>query len=312
MSESESNAAVSDLARLKQRLERRDTLAADCAELREKIEEMERELNGISFWLEEAEREIQKLNGSGLTGLVLAAFGKRTERIAAKTRELEGLREDHGSYDRLLESARRDLAGLEDQIEQLGDARSEYTRYLEDKREALSGSVGESGEALRKHEAEKSDGESQIKCLVSAIEAGREALDHLHDEVHVMGMMGRVRSAEGHGLLRTVVNAGRKRTVDECSSRARHSLTRFRNRIDAAGFGDSMRPLLADADQLLEGMAGKVRTSKLQVKTVDHGAVSRVDEIIREILGNLEDRLVRQKTLVADIDRRIQSILEQS
>lgn len=312
MSESDGNASVGELTQLKQRVERRDQLAADCAELREKIEEMERELNGIAFWLEEAEREIQKLSGSGLTGLLFAAVGKRTEKIEAKSRELEGLREDHGAYAGLLESARRDLAALEQEIEQLGDARAEYVRYLESRREQLAGSSGESAEALKGLTAEKGEAERRVKSLVAAIEAGREALNHVHDEAHVMGMMGRCRAAEGNGLLRAVVNAGRKQVVSDCSSRARQTLTRFRNRIEAAGAAQESSVAMAEADQLLAGMASQVRSRKFEVKTVDHDAVSRVDGLVRDILGMLEDQLSSEKARVTRIESRVQSLLEQA
>lgn len=310
MGESESRTQVGGLSQLKQRVERRDLLAADCAEMREKIEEMERELNGITFWLEEGEREIQKLNGSGLAGLLLAAVGKRTERLDAKTKELEGLREDHAAYGELLESARRDLARLENEVEQLGDAREEYLRCLESRREALSASSDESGDALRTLAGEKEAVTSRIKSIVAAIEAGREALDHLHDEVHVMGMMGRCRHVEVHRVIRSVMNKGRKRAVAECSGRARHSLTRFQNRIVTAGLGDQTTVAMGEADQLLAGMSGQVRTKRLTVRTFDADTVSRIDEIVRECLGMLEDRLTREKARVTQIDERVESLLD--
>ena len=109
-----------------------------------------------------------------------------------------------------------------------------------------------------------------------------------------------------------VINAGRKRTVEECSGRACHSLTRFRNRIESVGLTRQAACSLAEADQLLESLAGKVQSTKLQVRTVDPGVVSRVDEILREILGHLEDDLSREKSRLTDIDQRIQTLLEQS
>lgn len=312
MSDSESNIGVGELAQLKQRMERRDLLAADSAELREKIEEMERELNGIAFWLEEAEREIQKLNGSGLTGLLLAAVGKRTERIEAKSRELEGLREDHETYGKLLESARKDLQSLESEMEQLGDARAEYVHFLDSRREQVEGAEGKTGDALRGLTSEKVDIEARIKALVSAIETGRSALDHLHDEVHVMGMMGRCRAAEGHGLLRGVMNAGRKRTVSECTSRARQSLQRFRHRLDDVGMADQICVEMGEADQLLAGMSTKVRTGRFEIRTVDPETISRVDDIVRTILSQLEDCLSSEKARVAKVEASIQSLLERA
>ncbi|MCB9858208.1 MAG: hypothetical protein H6818_21185 [Phycisphaerales bacterium] len=312
MGESDTRSQVGELAQLKQRVERRDLLAADCAELREKIEEMERELNGIAFWLEEGEREIQKLNGSGLTGLLLAAVGKRTERVEAKTKELEGLREDHAAYGGLLESARRDLAKLENEVEQLGDAREAYIRCMESRREALAASSDESGDALRALSVEKAEVASRVKSIVAAIEAGREALDHLHDEVHVMGMMGRCRAVEANGILRSVMNSGRKQVVAECSGRARHSLTRFQNRIAASGLGEQTMVAMGEADQLLAGMSRQVRTNRLTVKTINAETVGRIDEIVRECLGLLEDRLTREKARVTQIDERVESLLEAS
>jgi len=310
MSESDAGAHVAELAKLKQRVERRDILAADCAEMREKIEEMERELNGISFWLEEGERELQKLNGSGLAGLLLAAVGKRTEKIESKTKELEGLREDHAAYGNLLTAAKRELASLENEIDQIGDARAEYIRELESRRETLSASGGESGAALRSMAAEKAEVESRIKSIAAAIDTGREALDHLHDEVHVIGMMGRCRAVEANGILRSVMNSGRKHVVAECSSRARQSLTRFQNRIAAAGFADATSILMAEADQLLAGMSGQVRTKRFSVKTVDGETVGRVDAIIRECLTMLEDRLAAEKSRLTQIEQRVESLLE--
>lgn len=312
MTEWNSSAGVGELAQLKQRVERRDTLAADCAELREKIEEMERELNGITFWLEEAEREIQKLNGSGIAGLLLAAVGKRTQRIEAKTKELEGLREDHEAYGKLLETARGDLATLESEMEQLGGARAEYIELLETRRASLAADGGEAGQTLNQKAREKEAVEGRIKSLAAAIDAGRDALNHIHDEVHIMGMMGRCRTVEAHGLLRGVMNAGRKQTASECSSRARQSLNRFRNRLDAAGLTDQTIVEMGEADQLLAGMSGQVRTSRYSVRAVDPSTIGRVDEIVRGIVSGLEDMLAKEKARIAQIEADVQKLLEQA
>lgn len=312
MSKSTSTAIVDDLARLKERVAHRNVLAADGAELREKIDEMEREYNGIAFWLEEAERELQRLNGGGLTGLIFAALGKRGTKVETKQRELDGLREDFAAFGKLLESARGDLAALESDLAQLADVQSEYDALRAKRRDEVVSASGAQAAQLIELTRERDEGKTRVKALIGAVESGREAIDHLHDEVHVIASMGRCRMAEGHGLLRVVLNAGRKHAVGDCAGRAGKSLERFRRRAEKACVATQSLAPLVEAETLVANLSGEVRTGKHEVRTVNHETVSRIDGILRAVVGDVEHALTAQRDRIAWLDDRIETILEQS
>src|SRR5690606_28284715 len=186
MHDSPGSAVAEDFSRLKARLSHRNHLAADCAELREKIEEIEREHRGIAFWLEESERELQRLIGGGLTGLVLAAFGRREEKIQAKQRELEGLREDCAAYGRLLSAAREDLERLEADLQQFADVQRECENERKRRHDALLATPGACGDQFRTAAANHEKAVANDKAIMASIALGREVIENLHDEVHAM------------------------------------------------------------------------------------------------------------------------------
>jgi len=311
MSESTGTAVAEELSRLKARVDRRNHLAADSAELRERIDEMEREHNGIAFWLEEAERELQRLRGGGLTGLIFAALGQRDSKIESKQREMEGLREDHAAFGKLLEAARGDMAKLDAELAQLADAQREYDLLRDRRRDEITHADGEQSDQIRDMTRQRDEAAARVKALTEAVDAGREAIEHLHDEVHVIASMGRCRVAEGHGLLRGMMQAGRKHAVADCAGRAGKTTARFRRRAESAGMTPETLAGLSDAERLIAGLSGDVKTGKYEVRTVNHETVARIDGIIREALDAIDHALKTEGDRILALDEKIEALLVQ-
>jgi hypothetical protein len=196
-------------------------------------------------------------------------------------------------------------------LEQLADAQRDYDAVRAQRREEVANASGEDAAQLCEMTRERDAAKARVKALVGTVEAGREAIDHLHDEVHVIASMGRCRMAEGHGLLRGVLNAGRKHTVADCAGRAGKSLERFRRRAEQAAVAPQSLIPLSEAETLVANLSGDVQSGKFEVRTVNHETISRVDGILRAVVGDVELILMKERDRIVRLDDRIEALLEQ-
>lgn len=304
-----------------------DQIAASMAELKAKLdrqEEMERKhgetcsaltqalqhLRALEVYLEQAQQDLKNLDGLSLTGLLYALTGRKGQAVEKARHEYASLSTEYKAYTRKIEALEIDISKLEKALDEIGDVRGLYQAGLQERQAAVESSRGAAADKLQDLRKKKADLERLVNALAKALHAGEEALKDLRDEVHVMGSMGRIRVAEGHGLIRAAVNSARKGAVEECAARVRATVRRFRSRLaDALGAGCADAEL-ADLDATLAGLAGEVRSGKWEVKTVDYDTTDEVDQRLQFANQLVEKKLVEAKREFQQIDARIKQTLE--
>ncbi len=298
------------MAELKVKLQRQEELERThrdrCAAMTQALQH----LRALEVYLEQAQEELNNLDGLSLTGLLYALTGRKGKAVDKARQDYAALSAEYKAFTQKIETLEDDITRLEKSLDEIGDVRALYQAGLRERESAVESSGGESAGRLQSLRQRKAEVQRLASALRKALEAGEEALKDLRDEVHVMGSMGRIRLAEGHGLIRAAVNTARKGAVEECAARVRATVRRFRARLSEALGADCADQELVELDAMLAGLAGEVRSEKWEVQTVNYDTTDEIDQRLQTANQLVEKRLVDAGRELEQIDAQIRQVVE--
>ncbi len=169
------------LHRLRQRVARKQQLAAMLRELYARQRTLTEKVKELEAVKNSEQSDVDRLEGGSLAAFFYAVAGKKEERL---TKEREEAYAARVKYD----AAARELSGLEEEIErkerelsELQGCEERYQQALQDKLETLKRAGGADAEELLRLEERLNDLEHQKRELREAIAAGQSALDITHE-----------------------------------------------------------------------------------------------------------------------------------
>ena len=161
-----------DLKELQRRAARRAQIQAQLRELETQRSALEARVEELAVVLHDERADVVRLETGGLTAFFYSLLGKGEEKLDKERREAAAAALKYESAARELAEAEDDIERLRAELGELEGAHEEYERALQSRAEELRRSGGQAGRVLLRIESEIAAEESRQKELVEAIAAG--------------------------------------------------------------------------------------------------------------------------------------------
>lgn len=163
------------LQKLRQQVERKKHLKSvlenmyiQQRELKEKVEELRQEK-------EEEQKDVDRLEGRGLTALFYSIIGKMDEKLTKEQREVFAAAMKYESAQQELASIDCKIEHYEKEIRELDDCEAGYKEELRKREEAVKASDSAEAKCILQLEEQITDVDRQLKEIREAMHAGQKA-----------------------------------------------------------------------------------------------------------------------------------------
>ncbi len=303
-----------EISLLQAQLTYKKRLEAMLSELRSQQILLQEKVSRLEANMKLEHRDVQRLEGRGLTAFFYGVTGHREEKLDKERREYYAARVKYEAAVRELKAVEQDLEATVEDLQDLSDCEKRYVQVMEEKRIAIERSGSDLSEKLLEKEEKLSFYHSQEQELEEAIAAGTSALRAANDVVQSM------KQAENLGLFDALgaaflVDMAKHETLDEAQRSVEElqvCLQRFNKELsDVALRADlkvSVERLLKFADTFFEGLIleqsapEKIQNARTQVDQTRDSILG----ILRQLQTRLEEVRRKQEKAKAEVDAMIE------
>lgn len=276
------------------------------AVLKEKVFRLEQKMQS-------EEKDVQRLEGHGLTALFYSVTGQKSEKLVTERREYCAARIKYEAAVRELKAVEQDVESTMEDLADLADCEARYVRAMEQKRETIRNAGTELSEELIEKEEDLSFLHSQERELEEAIAAGTAALQAANDLVLSM------KHVESLGLFDVLgggflADMAKQETLEDAQKNVENlqvCLQKFNKELSEVvlrgNIQVSIDRLLKFADVFFDGlvmdltMLEEIRQSHLQVDQTRDNILG----ILRQLQTRLEEVRHRQTKAKKELNELI-------
>ena len=305
-----------DLSLLQAQLTYKKRLEAMLAELRAQEAPLQKKTTELEQSMLREQKDVDRLEGHGLTALLYQLSGKMDEKLDLERREYYAARAKYDTCLRELEAIRQDIEATEEDLADLADCEKKYTEALEAKRHAIEAAPTPEAETLLKKEEDLAYLTGQERELQEAIAAGTEALRTTADIVQLIESAKDWAAFDllGGGFLADIAKHDKLDEAQQQVSRLQIQLQRFNKELSDVTFRANLQvridSMLRFADFFFDGLLAdaavldKIRQSLAQVE--------QTREQILAILRRLQDELEEVHSRIAHLRKDIDTLVLQT
>lgn len=276
------------------------------------IEELKKKrfnLQVLGDMLKKEERDVTKLEGTGISSMFLDMIGKKEDKLDKEREEYLVARIRYEECLKDIEKLEKEINWCDGELKDYTGVKEEYDRLLREKENLILSGSGEEGRKLRENQERLSELNLQKKEVKEAIDAGERANNALLD------MKENLSSAKSWGVWDMmggglISNIAKHSAIDKASSsgkNAEYYLKAFKKELsDVNQFTDfkiDITSFTKFADFFFDGffvdwfIQSKINNSLYNV----NNTYERIDSIISELNRDLSQITQEQKTLELDI-----------
>lgn len=287
----------------KQRVKSQDRLKADAYRL-----------TYLEASLRQIDREMEKLDGPGLTGLFHSIFGNKLERLEQLRNDAYELRQESDDLGAAVESIRRQLEDLESRIDGLQNAEADYAALFEMKERAMLETAGEQTARLNELLQQLARAQDEVRKTESAVEAGQVVLGRLGSMSRALQRARRKRFGV-IGVLDPAAaawNVFQTQGAKPLVSRVREGLDRFHDKlaeVDTAGGTDADVELVRLAT-VIEQLSNELAGGWTRGAVRNRAAAFPIEDEVRAALRLLEEKLHEVRQQASRMQQNKQSLIE--
>lgn len=286
------------------RCETREELKLREVKTRDEMVQVDYRLRALAMNLEQCRSELVRLEGLSLTGLISVLSGNKATRLAR-------IRDQCAEFERQIDTCETELAGLQGEVSEIEQA---LTLALSSATETESrpGDGVEGPDGMSRMSGDLSAARSVVDILQKAIDAGEEALRDLRGEQETASTLGRCKVVDVRGGLGSMMNVSRRGTGNECASRVRQSLRRFRSQLAAVLAQDHPegKEELRVVDAELEGMEANFSGHWLASSASGEASADHVERTLVTANMLLEKMMADSRPRVDSCEPQRRSLIE--
>ena len=302
-----------DLSLLQAQLTYKKRLEAMLTELRTQEAPLKKKTAELEQIMHREQKDVDRLEGHGLTALFYQISGKMDEKLDLERREFYAARAKYDTCLRELEAIRQDIEATEEDLADLADCEQKYAAALDAKRHAIEAAPTPEAETLLKQEQTLGYLTGQERELQEAVAAGTEALRTTAD------ICQRIESAKdwaafdliGGGFLADIAKHDKLDEAQQLISQLQVQLQRFNTELSdvtiRADLQISIDGMLRFADFFFDGLLADAAV--LEKITQALAQVEQTREQILTILRQLQDELEIVRSKAARIQTEIDTLV---
>lgn len=231
----------------------------------------------LELRLEQAQAELQQLQGLSLSSLLSGLSGQRAARIESAREACAELEQLHTEAVAAMTALQREVDSLQSDVDAtIAQPRAEATVEPSTSTSATPAPAAPT---------------PAMEHVERAMEACGQALRDLRDEMETLQMAGRCNLANGNRAIGAILGAGRRATAGQCAERVRASLRRFQAKLRDVLEDGAPEPELLTFEQDLDRAAFEFDGRWLGVEAAPDASAAWMEERLQ--LGDmlLERRL---------------------
>jgi hypothetical protein len=302
------------LARLRERLSDRERLSARRASARWQRDALESELERHRQTVEHERRDVERLEGLGLTALFATLLGDKLEKLRVEQKELLAAKLKYDECFERAASLDRDLDGLNAALAELEGVEGEREAALAEKEQWLRQHGGEGADELFAFAEEEGRLAAERRELAEALEAGEEARDALSECRERLGSAKGWGTFDmlGGGLISTLAKHSHVDRARDCAARAQAALARFGRELEDVGErGDlavELESFTRFADWFFDNLIvdWMVQSKILRSLQSVEEAIDQVDAVLARVDAQWQRTAAELERVAAERRRRVE------
>ncbi len=305
-----------DIMSAKEDLRRKRDLKNSLDGARRSLRRQREKLWELEAHLSEERADVEALEELSLRGLFHTILGNKEEQVEKERQDVLAAKLRYDECKEAVTALEEEIAGLQHQVEQLGDAEARYHALLHRKEQVLRQSDRAAARRLLELSEAQADARSDVREMQEAISAGSAVLSSLDSALSAL------RGAETWGAVdllggRMLTTAAKHGRVDEArrwTHRAQQNLRRFRRELsDLASdvsIGIDIGGFETFADYVFDGLI-----VDWVVQSSIRSSLNRTTKMRRRVdttLTALRSELRQTRERAAQIERERQRLIEQA
>ncbi len=301
------------LSELKTRITSKARLKTDLTHHKDQVLRLNSQQAFLETHLEMLERDIRKLEGFGLSGLLGRLTGNQQQKVEKKRRLYDDEKDKLESCLIALGAAREELVALEDTFNRFDDLEAEYQDLCRQKEEQLLAQCPEYAETLANMDGEIQRHREEIRRLEHAMEAAEEPLLALHSLFSSLKRAGskHIGAAAAPPIISAAMNTLFSMTGIPSATHARKAMQNLVQKLQTLQYADHPddQAILQLTDKI-ENLASKMDASWAMSASGHPAACHEAESDIMELKEFLGEKLENTRTQLAESQQSRLAVLE--
>ncbi|GBG11659.1 hypothetical protein PAT3040_06494 [Paenibacillus agaridevorans] len=304
------------LAELKKQQRQKSNWTASREQLKVSLANAKEDLGRLEAWLQEEQRDVDRLKKLSLGGLFYSLIGKKKEKLSEEEAELLQAKLQYDEASDTVSDLEKELADIEANLAPVRYVESDIEAAMREKEKHIYDAHPALASELKLWSDEEAETEADAKELREAVNAGRSVISSLDRASERLQSARNWGTADmlGGGLLTTMAKHGHIDDARSAIHSAQSSLRRFEKELKDVqrdvGITIDIGSMMTFADYFFDGflmdwvVQGRIKDAAESVR--------EKRALIRRIVAELETELGAKDRKLAELRRRQSSLIEQA